>query len=140
MMKVKEDLKGLKTACKIIGVTILISIAIVALCYYFKFLEVIAAILKVETNDKRIVSVSRKDLFYITKKNAGLELIIEEMKSLGWNYVTRYGKGLVFESFGEEIVIIEKNLAGRYKIYVLDEGYRCQETDCCEDDETADCV
>jgi hypothetical protein len=100
------------------------AISIAGMVYYFKLMEIIFAMLALEVGKKELVTISRKNLFFIMRKSGNLSAVIGEMENLGWTFTNRYGRGLIFSRHGEEIVLIEKSVVGRYKIYVLESIFR----------------
>lgn len=97
---------------------ILITIAlIIKVSYELKWLDVASGILKLETSKKKsIQNISMKTLAFIGLKDCENDFIIK-MHGMGWNFVKHYGRGMIFEKEGYEILITKKTYFNRYVFF-----------------------
>lgn len=92
-------------------------VLILKVTYELKYLDLISGILKVETNKKATIhKVSMKGLFFIGLVGSD-EVYTETMNKMGWNFVSVYGRGMVFEKDGYEILISKRTYFNRYVTY-----------------------
>jgi hypothetical protein len=90
---------------------------IVKVSYELKWLDVATGIAKLETDkQKRIQRISLKSLSFIGF--AGDEdAFIQRMSHMGWSYVKNYGRGMIFEKEGYEILITRRVYFKRYEFF-----------------------
>lgn len=90
---------------------------IVKVSYELKWLDVAAGIAKLETDkEKRIQRVSMKALSFIGISGCE-DAFIDRMSQMGWTYVKNYGRGLIFEKEGYEILITRRVYFNRYEFF-----------------------
>lgn len=87
--------------------------------YGFKLYEIIAALILLEGKKEKIITLSRKHLFFITLAGQPLDSLMDRMAALGWQFMTQYGNALVFTKDGEEIILMKKTFFKRYRVFVL---------------------
>lgn len=92
-----------------------------------KIAEVMAAIVILEGGKEKVITLSRKNLFFISKLRTPVEHLYEKMQSLGWQYVAQFGRGMVFSRDGEEVVLMKQIILNRYAVYVLKSAFRNQD-------------
>ena len=98
-------------------VMILVTTALIAkIGYELKWFDVIMGIVKIEAKEKPVQKVSFKALSFISKADHEIDFLIE-MKNRGWEFVKHYGRGMIFEKEGYEILISKKVFWGRYAFY-----------------------
>ena len=90
---------------------------IVKVSYELKWLDVATGIAKLETDkEKRVHRISMKALSFIGF--AGCEEdFTHRMSQMGWSYVKNYGRGLIFEKEGYEILITRRVYFRRYEFF-----------------------
>jgi len=94
-------------------------LAIVKVSYELKWLDVLSGIFKLETSKtKKIQKISLKTLSYIGFIDSESEFL-EIMKGMEWNYVKHYGKGMIFEKEGYEVLITKRNYFNRYLFFEI---------------------
>ena len=109
-----EQFKKYNDFFKIIG--LIFSVLFLIIIYYeTKILDLLLGIFKVEVLKEKIATVSLKSYMFITKDNE-LDVLIEKMKSLGWEFEDSYGRGLLFSKKREEILLVRKHHL-KYYIY-----------------------
>lgn len=87
---------------------------IIKVSYDLKWLDVTSGILKLETNKKKTIqNISMKTLSFIGFKDCENDFIIK-MHNMGWNFVKHYGRGMIFDKEGYEILITKKMYFNRY--------------------------
>lgn len=98
-------------------VLILVTIAMISkVSYDLKWFDVLIGIFKLESNPQKIQGVSLKSLGYMT-------LVVNEvdflhlMSKRGWIFIKHYGRGMIFEKEGYEILVIRRNYFNRYAYY-----------------------
>lgn len=90
---------------------------IVKVGYELKWFDVAAGIAKLETDkEKRIKRISMKTLSFIGISGCE-EAFVEKMSQMGWSYVKNYGRGLIFEKEGYEILITRRVYFKRYEFF-----------------------
>ncbi len=90
---------------------------IVKVSYELKWFDVAAGIAKLESDkEKRIKRISMKTLSFIGISGCE-EAFIEKMSQMGWSYVKNYGRGLIFEKEGYEILITRRVYFKRYEFF-----------------------
>ena len=99
-------------------VVIIFTIAlIVKVSYELKWLDVASGIFKLETDkEKRVQRITLKTLSFIGYANQD-EAFIEKLSKMGWHYVKNYGRGLIFEKEGYEILITRRRYFNRYDFF-----------------------
>jgi len=101
--------KLIKLAIIVITIGLIIKVS-----YELKWIDVANGIFKLETNKKKsIQNISMKTLSFIGLKDCENEFIIM-MHNMGWNFVKHYGRGMIFEKEGYEILITKKVYFNRY--------------------------
>ena len=106
---------------KIIKIIILIaSIFLIAFAYYeLKYFDIMYGIYQLESENKKIVKVSKKSLIFIMRNKESEDLFVEEMDRLGWKFYDVYGRGYLFTKKGEEILATQSKRFGRYTVYEI---------------------
>lgn len=94
------------------------------LVYGFKLYEIIAALILLEGKKEKIISLSRKHLFFITRANESVDCLIHKMMEFKWQFVAQYGNAFVFTKEGEEIILLRKTFFNRYRVFVLKSVFR----------------
>ena len=90
---------------------------IVKVSYELKWLDVTSGILKLETSKKKnIQNISMKSLAFIGLKGCENEFVLK-MQNMGWSFIKHYGRGMIFEKEGYEILITKKNYFNRYLFF-----------------------
>lgn len=90
---------------------------IVKVSYELKWLDVAAGIAKLETDkEKRIQRISMKALSFIGISGCE-DAFISKMSQMGWTYVKNYGRGMIFEKEGYEILITRRVYFNRYEFF-----------------------
>lgn len=85
--------------------------------YEQKWLDVATGICKLESDhNKKVRRVSLKALSFIALVNQE-EAFLNEMNSMGWTYIKHYGRGMIFEKEGYEILITKREYFNRYAFY-----------------------
>lgn len=89
---------------------------ILKVSYELKWLDVLMGILKIETKDKNVQKISFKALSFVAKIDHEIDFLIE-MKGMGWHFVKHYGRGMIFEKEGYEILISKRTYFNKYAFY-----------------------
>lgn len=89
---------------------------ILKVSYELKWIDILFGILKVETKDKKVQKISFKTLSFVAKADHEIDFLIE-MKSMGWHFVKHYGRGMIFEKEGYEILISKRTYFNKYAFY-----------------------
>lgn len=99
----------------IFGIVILLAIA--ATAYELKFFDLVIGIVKLE-GDKgsKVKKISFKTQSFITH-SGNEEYFIDEMARRGWEYIARYGRGMIFAKDGIEILMTKYTYLGKYDFY-----------------------
>ncbi len=84
--------------------------------YELKWFDVVMGILKLETREKSVQKISFKALSFVAKNDHEMDFLIE-MKTMGWEFVKHYGRGMIFEKEGYEILISKREYFGKYAFY-----------------------
>jgi len=101
-------------------ILIVAGILAIAKAYYeSKLLDLTLGILGLEFWNTNIHRVSCKTLMYITKTDVDPQVFIDEMAQKGFEAGEVYGRGHLFSKEGEEILVIEKEYMGRYRVYEI---------------------
>lgn len=90
--------------------------AITKVSYELKWLDLLWGIFKVETKPHKVQRVSLKTLAYIAPIASEAEFLVE-MSELGWHFIKHYGRGMIFEKDGYEILITKREYFNRYAFY-----------------------
>ncbi len=99
----------------IVGIFALILIAKSA--YDLKLFDLLIGISKLERDkNARVKKVTFKTISFITR-TGDEEYFIEEMRSMGWIYTAKYGRGMVFAKDGFEILMTKLTFFGKYTFY-----------------------
>lgn len=100
--------------CAIFIVTVIL---VVKISYELKWLDVVSGIFKLESNKKRSVQrISLKTLSYVAFVNQE-PAFMQEMAHMGWQFVNHYGRGMIFEKDGYEILITKHVFFNRYAFF-----------------------
>lgn len=84
--------------------------------YELKWFDVLIGIFKIETGESKIQSISLKSFAFICK--VGYENdFIEFMAHKNWTYIRKYGRGLLFEKDGYELIVTHNRFFNRYAFY-----------------------
>lgn len=113
-MKKSSFKKGLK----FIGI-IFFLILMIKVYYELKLIDLIMGIYNIEVKRKKIALISNKSLMFIAKKNDAENLLVEEMKKFGWEYVNQFGNGYIFSNSDEEILLKKKNYLIGYTVFEI---------------------
>lgn len=90
---------------------------IVKVSYELKWLDVASGILKLETNKKKSVqNISMKTLSFIGFIDCEAEFI-DKMQGMGWHFIKHYGRGMIFEKDGYEVLITKRVYFNRYLFF-----------------------
>ncbi len=104
--------KWLKVAIIVLTVGLIAKVS-----YDQKWLDVASGICKLESNhNKKVRRISLKALSFIALVNQE-EAFLAEMSSMGWTYIKHYGRGMIFEKEGYEILITKREYFNRYAFY-----------------------
>jgi len=104
---------------KLIKYTLIVMtiVIIVKASYELKWLDVASGICKLESDrNKAIKRISLKTLAFIGLIDSE-ELFKEKLSGMGWHFVKNYGRGMIFEKEGYEILITKKNYFNRYLFF-----------------------
>ncbi len=97
--------------------SVLFTIALIAkVSYELKWCDVFCGIFKLETQPEKVQSVSLKSLAFITLTRHEIALL-HVMSERGWLFVKNYGRGMIFEKEGYEILVTRKDFFNRYAFY-----------------------
>lgn len=110
-----EDRKIAKQTLKVAFVMVLVGIFI-KVSYELKWIDVILGITKLESSPESIQRISFKGMSYITRCDRE-EAFMSYMNSKGWRFVKQYGRGLLFDKEGYEIVITKRDVLNRYSFF-----------------------
>lgn len=98
----------------IISFTVLL---IAKVAYDLKWFDVAAGICKLESDkDSKVKRFTLKTLSFVTR-SGDEKFFIEELDSLGWKYKQVYGRGMIFEKEGYEILMNKRSYFGKYDFY-----------------------
>ena len=98
-------------------IVLLTILAIIKVSYELKWLDVLSGILKLETSkNKKIQNISMKTLSFIGYLGSEPEFM-EKMTQMNWNFVKHYGRGMIFEKEGYEVLITKRNYFNRYLFF-----------------------
>lgn len=90
---------------------------IVRVAYDLKWFDVATGILKLESDrDAKVKRFTLKTLSFVTREGDE-EHFIKEVESLGWKYYCKYGRGMIFQKDGYEILMTKRSYFGRYCFY-----------------------
>ncbi|GAU79417.1 hypothetical protein [Fusibacter sp. 3D3] len=89
---------------------------ILKVSYELKWIDIFLGILKIETKDKSVQKISFKTLSFVSKADHEIDFLIE-MKSMGWHFLKHYGRGMIFEKEGYEILISKRTYFNKYAFY-----------------------
>ncbi|MBF4693834.1 hypothetical protein [Fusibacter ferrireducens] len=99
------------------GMIVLLTVSmILKVSYELKWIDILLGILKVETKDKKVQKISFKALSFVAKADHEIDFLIE-MKSMGWHFLKHYGRGMIFEKEGYEILISKRTYFNKYAFY-----------------------
>jgi hypothetical protein len=106
---------------KMIFITILIASIIILSysAYKLKYIDILLGIIKLERKKTKIVSISLKSFSFVTKTISSDQIFMDNMKSFGWTYYDKYGRGYLFVKEGEEILATRTNILSKYVIYEI---------------------
>ena len=89
---------------------------ILKLSYEMKWLDLLMGIIKLEANEDSVQNVSFKSFAFIS--HAGSELpFLRMMEEKGWRFIKHYGRGMIFDKEGYEILISKSTFFNRYAYY-----------------------
>lgn len=109
---------NLKKGLKFIGI-ILFLMLMIKVYYELKLIDLIMGIYNIEVKRKKIALISNKTLMFIARKNDADDLLIDEMKKFGWEYVNQFGNGYIFSNSDEEILLKKKNYLIGYTVFEI---------------------
>ena len=95
--------------------------------YDLKYYDLTLGVFYIEFDKKEIVLISKKSLMFVTKFDESNDIVVEEMQELGWKFIDKYGRGLLFVKDGEEIVLFKKDYFGRYSIFEIEANANIKE-------------
>lgn len=107
-----------KKCLKFIGI-ILFLLLMIKVYYELKLIDLIMGIYNIEVKRKKIALISNKSLMFIARRNDADNLLIEEMKKFGWEYVNQFGNGYIFSNSDEEILLKKKNYLIGYTVFEI---------------------
>ncbi|MBS7527873.1 hypothetical protein KHM83_14405 [Fusibacter paucivorans] len=94
-----------------------LTIAIIAkVGYELKFFDVAFGMFKLKCFKKPVQKVSFKTLSFISH-SLNDQVFHIEMRSRGWHFIKQYGKGLIYEKDGYEILISKRVFFSQYSFY-----------------------
>lgn len=90
---------------------------IVKASYELKYLDVATGICRLETSRKgQIQRISMKSLSFVGYIDSE-DAFILRMQEMGWHFLKHYGRGMIFEKDGYEILITKRNYFNRYLVF-----------------------
>lgn len=98
------------------GIILLAVLIIAKVAYDLRLFDVLWGIFRLETTKARVSRVSLKTHSFVTHADDE-EAFIDEMESLGWKYTAKYGRGMVFENAGYEVLMTKHTYFGMYTFY-----------------------
>lgn len=107
----KSNRKTIKTL-----LVALVTIVVLKAAYELKWFDVILGIFKIETGGTKVQNISVKSFAFVCK-STDENYFIDFMTSKNWVYVRSYGRGLLFEKDGYELIITKNQFFGRYSFY-----------------------
>ncbi len=110
-----ENKKLLKQTVKWTIVMLAVGV-VVKISYELKWIDVLLGVIKLESSPDSIQRISFKNMSYMTRKN-NEEAFMSYMSGKGWRFVKQYGRGLLFDKDGYEIVITKKDILNRYTFF-----------------------
>lgn len=84
--------------------------------YELRWFDVLIGIFKIETRDTKIQSISLKSFAFICKVD-NEDAFIQFMAEKDWTYIRRYGRGLLFEKDGYELIVTHNRFFNRYAFF-----------------------
>lgn len=98
-------------------VSVLFAVAVIAKASYeLKWCDLFWGIFKLETQPEKVQSISLKSLAFITLTRHEIAFL-HAMSERGWLFIKHYGRGMIFEKEGYEILITRKDFFNRYAFY-----------------------
>lgn len=94
----------------------LMTIVILKAAYELKWFDVVLGVLKLETGGAKVQNISLKSFAFVCKASDE-NYFIDFMTSKNWVYIRRYGRGLLFEKDGYELIVTKNQFFGRYCFY-----------------------
>ncbi|GAB6108766.1 hypothetical protein [Fusibacter bizertensis] len=90
---------------------------IVKASYELKYLDVATGIIRLETSKKgQIQRISMKTLSFVGYADCE-DAFISTMNDMGWHFIKHYGRGMIFEKEGYEILITKRNYFNKYLVF-----------------------
>lgn len=86
-----------------------------------QFLMNAIAVVKLNTTNSDIVSVSKEDGVYLTKFKNGKTTIQQHMTEKDWQFEDQLGSGYIFKKNGKKIVITSEQFSKYYTIWKIPE-------------------
>ncbi len=114
-----KDRKKLYTGLTIALVSTVLTLAILKALYEAKVFDLILGIMKLKFNPRPIHKISGKSEMYITNHGEDEKYIMEEMANNNFKYMQKYGKSLLFEKEGNEVLVIKRNYFNRFDVYEI---------------------
>ncbi len=100
-------------------IAIIFTIALVSkISYDLKWFDVLLGIFKLESQPQKVQGVSLKALGYMTLSRNETEFL-HVMSKKGWIFIRHYGRGMIFEKDGYEILVIRRDYFNRYAYYEI---------------------
>lgn len=105
----------IKELFKITSIIITLAL-IIKLSYELKWLDVLLGIYKLESKPDSVQSISLKTMAFIAK--TGNEMaFLQHMEANDWKFVRYYGRGMLFDKSGFELLITKNTFFGKYAFY-----------------------
>ncbi len=108
-------MKKNKSVVKLVVISFFTALLIKA-AYELKWFDVLYGIYKVEKAPDTVQRVSLKSFAFVTKGDKEA-VFLAFMASKNWQYIRRYGRGMLFEKDGYELLITHNTFFGRYAYY-----------------------
>lgn len=89
---------------------------IIKLSYELKWLDVLMGIYKLESKPETVQSVSLKTMAFVAK-TGNETAFLQHMEANDWKFVRYYGRGMLFDKSGFELLITKNTFFGRYAFY-----------------------
>ena len=97
--------------------SVLVTVALIAkTSYELKWFDLLWGIFRLETHPEKVQSVSLKSLAFVTLARHEIAFL-HVMSERGWLFVKHYGRGMIFEKEGYEILITKRDFFNRYSFY-----------------------
>ena len=89
---------------------------ILKVSYEMKWIDLLLGILKLETKSDAVQNVSLKSFAFISRAESELPFL-SMMENRGWRFIKHYGRGMIFDKDGYEILISKNVFFNRYAYY-----------------------